>query len=499
MSMSAPIKLIMDQIENVRQQLTMSDSNKLVLAYSGGVDSEVLAYALSQYRLSKQHSQQLPSLPILLVHVHHGLSANADVWGEHCQNRAALYQLPIVVEHLELTKMPRQSLEAIARDGRYQAIAKHLNQGDVLLTAHHQDDQLETILLALKRGQGPKGLAAMGELQPFMPKHKQLLWHARPMLGLSRLQIEQLAEQNGLIHIEDESNADDQFDRNFLRNQIIPQLKQRWPSIAATAARSAALCHDSQLLIDDEVSHRLPPMLTSTADAIHYRTESTGLKLDSFFAQDACWQAHLLRAFLIMHQVNLPSQVHLTQLISQFARAKNDANIDIVIADKHIKRFEQHMFVVNGADEKQVINRHLAHEQGLISALRHNANVTPTSTVTADFAGNAQGEYKFGQHWLAWQFAQTGPRLRLPQQGEQVSIVFAPSGKTKCRPVFATNARNKPRELKKLWQECHIPPWRRRNIAAIYYNDNLVAMLGLWIEKDFLAQQDDLGLSFTLL
>ena len=128
---------------------------KLVLAYSGGVDSEVLAYGLS--RFAKAH----PEYQYLLVHVHHGLSGNAGVWQAHCERRAHDYGLPIAVKSVTVASGARISLEAAAREARYDALLSELAPGDILLTAHHQDDQLETLLLALKRGLGPKGLAAM--------------------------------------------------------------------------------------------------------------------------------------------------------------------------------------------------------------------------------------------------------------------------------------------------------------------------------------------------
>lgn len=187
------------------RSISAATGTKLVLAYSGGVDSEILAHGLASY--AKQH----PEYHYLLVHVHHGLSVNADAWAAHCEMQALHYQLPIDIIHVQVNTGPRLSIEAEARRARYNAIKTVMATGDVLLTAHHVDDQLETVLLALKRGLGPKGLSAMGSVQQF-DEDKVLL---RPLLSIERAQIEAKAAELTLPHIEDESNGDDTYDRNF--------------------------------------------------------------------------------------------------------------------------------------------------------------------------------------------------------------------------------------------------------------------------------------------
>ncbi|MGL5391199.1 MAG: tRNA lysidine(34) synthetase TilS, partial [Shewanella sp.] len=294
--MSVP--LLCRHISAFLDSLKLSAGSKLVLAYSGGVDSEVLAFGLSEY--AKHH----PELNYQLVYVHHGLSANADAWAKHCRARGQVYGLPVTIEYVTVVAPARVSLEAKARELRYLAIEQHLGPQDYLLTAHHEDDQLETILLALKRGQGPKGLAAMGPIQPLA-----IGMHLRPLLDVSREQIEAFAKQQQLIHIEDESNQDDRFDRNFLRLDIIPRLKARWPSIATTASRSASLCAEQQRVVDDVVAKQLPKWLATAA----YSRQQV-LKLDGFSALSPRWQCLLLRAFIELQGAALPSLVQLKEL-----------------------------------------------------------------------------------------------------------------------------------------------------------------------------------------
>ena len=466
------LEQLLTQLTQQTATLLQPNKGKIVLAYSGGVDSEVLAYVLSCF------IHKHPHIPCLLIHVHHGLSVNADSWAAHCIERARIYQLPIQIERVKVEKGPRQSLEAQARDARYQAFDRYVNPGDMLLTAHHQDDQLETLLLALKRGQGPKGLAAMGTIQAY-----RQAWLVRPLLDISRDQIEQLAKQKQLSHIEDESNQDDSFDRNFLRLDIIPRLKQRWPSIAATASRSAELCAEQQQVIDEEVSRRLPDWLILPSDANALVTESTGFVLTGFGQLTPAWQALLFRGYLGHCGVSLPSQAQLQQILSQLLAAKDDANVSIQWGEYQVKRFADIAYVLNTSElgdveantdqqafdgllkgEQDEIICKVGHKQCLIS-LRVNTDNTPL--------------------------------LALPNT-RAVTIRFGAAGSIKCQPQFAMSARQKPRELKKLWQECNIPPWRRPQIPLVFYDDILVAAVGLWIDKRYLTQPGDTGICMPL-
>jgi tRNA(Ile)-lysidine synthase len=457
-------------------QVTVSQHErtpKLVLAYSGGVDSEVLACGLSAF------AQKYPYIACLLIHVHHGLSANADTWVQHCITRAGHYQLPVQIERVNVNKGPRQSLEAQAREARYQAFGRYLNPGDILLTAHHQDDQLETLLLALKRGQGPKGLGAMGAIQAY-----QQAWLVRPLLDISRDQIEQFARQQRLTHIEDESNQDDRFDRNFLRLDIIPRLKQRWPSIATTAARSAALCAEQQQIIDDEVRHRLPDWLVLASDDHGLITESSGITLTGFSQLSAAWQALLFRGYLIHCSVSLPSQAQLQQILSQLLAAKDDANMSIQWGDYQVKRFAGIAYVLSNSELETP-------DSALLSA---DFIRLLNGDVTGMLMDIVQHQYQLSQHT-----AVDMPLLALPPTNSKVTIRFGAAGSIKCQPQFATSQRPKPRELKKLWQECNIPPWRRPQIPLVFYDDVLVAAIGLWIDKRYLAEIGEHGICLPLL
>ncbi|MBV7570173.1 tRNA lysidine(34) synthetase TilS [Pseudomonas sp. PDM27] len=208
------------------------------IAFSGGLDSTVLLHLLA-------HLATTESLPALsAIHVHHGLQAVADVWPEHCRSVCAALGVPLQIVRVQV--QPGASLERAARDARYHTFAEVTGPGDVLLTAQHRDDQAETLLFRLLRGAGVRGLSGM-PCQRSLGKGHLL----RPLLDVTRTELEGYASAHGLSWIEDPSNQDRQFSRNYLRHQVLPVLVQRWPQAVATMARSAAHLAEAQGLLEE--------------------------------------------------------------------------------------------------------------------------------------------------------------------------------------------------------------------------------------------------------
>ena len=208
------------------------------VAFSGGLDSTVLLHLLA--RLSRQHA--LPALSA--IHVHHGLQAVADAWPEHCRQVCA--QLGVPLQVLRVTVAPGASVEQAARQARYAAFATVLGQGEALLTAQHRDDQAETLLFRLLRGAGVRGLAAM-------PVHRPLGAGTllRPLLDVSRAELQAYAGRHGVRWVEDPSNRDTGYARNYLRQSVWPVLIRQWPQASLTLARSAAHMAEAQQLLDE--------------------------------------------------------------------------------------------------------------------------------------------------------------------------------------------------------------------------------------------------------
>lgn len=208
------------------------------IGFSGGLDSTVLLHLLAE--LAEHES--LP--PLNAIHVHHGLQTVADTWPLHCQQVCKALSVPLQVVSVQVKS--GASLEQAARDARYAAFSKRLAVGEVLLTGQHQDDQAETLLFRLMRGAGVRGLAGMPASRALGAGH--LL---RPFLSISREELEAYAREHHLQWVEDPSNSDSHYSRNYLRNQVLPVLRSRWPQATTSMARTAAHLDEAQQLLTE--------------------------------------------------------------------------------------------------------------------------------------------------------------------------------------------------------------------------------------------------------
>ncbi len=208
------------------------------IAFSGGLDSTVLLHLLAE------HARNSATPPLRALHIHHGLQPAADTWPAHCQ--AICDKLGIDLQVIRVQVPPGASLEQAARDARYAAFTNVLGPGDILFTAQHRDDQAETLLFRLLRGAGLRGLAAMPEQRALGQGSL-----VRPLLATSRQQLHDYAQVQGLVWIEDPTNADCAFDRNYLRAQVFPHLQQRWPQASQNFARCAEHLGEALGLLDE--------------------------------------------------------------------------------------------------------------------------------------------------------------------------------------------------------------------------------------------------------
>ena len=229
-----------------------ADAPSLLVGFSGGLDSTVLLHRL-------RHDAGFQQYGLRALHVHHGLQAAADEWAAHCRRICDAWGIPLRVMQVNVSTRAGHGLEAAAREARYAAFAETLASGEVLVTAHHLQDQAETFLLRALRASGVDGLAAMRDWRAFAAG-----WHWRPLLETSRADLEIHARQHGLDWIEDPSNLHTAHDRNFLRRQVMPLLEQHWPHASAAFARSAALARESAGLLEQEDAGALA--MTRTLD-----------------------------------------------------------------------------------------------------------------------------------------------------------------------------------------------------------------------------------------
>jgi len=213
---------------------------KLCVAFSGGLDSSVLLHSLAQLR------EAHPAWRLRATHIDHQLQAASKEWAAHCQTIAGKLGIECTVHIVNIARDDKRGLEAAARIARYAALRRELEHGEVLLTAHQADDQAETLLLALMRGSGVQGLAAMPRRKPFARG-----WHVRPLLAFTRQDLELWAHAHRMEGLDDPSNRLRRHDRNFLRHEVAPALRQRWPMFAMSAGRTAHHMGEALKLLDE--------------------------------------------------------------------------------------------------------------------------------------------------------------------------------------------------------------------------------------------------------
>ena len=408
---------------------------RLTLALSGGVDSVVLLDILAQLR---------PSLKFLLsaLYVNHQISPNAPVWGRFCADLCARRAVPFTQESVTLDQRSGESLEALARAARYQVFARQ--DTDFMVLAQHLDDQAETLLLQLLRGAGLKGLSGMADCR------EQGVTLIRPLLGISRAAIVEYAGQFGLAWIEDESNQDVAFDRNFLRHAVLPVLGKRFPAYRETFARTARHFAEAAGLLDDLA-------LLDARDAIQEnRLEVTALR-----QLPAARAKNLLRYFLDKQGLRMPSAVQLDNMLRQLTDARPDARIHIRQGEFELRRYR---------DVVYTLGRRIQ--------------------VPSELSLSWQGEEEL---------ALPGGRLNFQRrQGEGISLArLSDQPVTVCYRRGGERLRlacgGPTRSLKNLLQESAVPPWQRERLPLVFCGDDLVFVPEVGIACTYRAKPGEEG------
>ncbi|MCX7124384.1 MAG: tRNA lysidine(34) synthetase TilS [Gammaproteobacteria bacterium] len=242
---------------SLKTLFSLIDQRNFIIAYSGGVDSHVLLHTFSE--LKKQNSD----MAIQAVHVNHQLNPLSNNWALHCEKTCNALNIPITIEKITIDLKPGDSLEEKAREARYAILQKHIYKNSVLLTAHNANDQAETFLLQALRGAGPKGLSAMPLRKKFGDS-----FLIRPLLNASRDEIEKYALENNLKWIEDDSNIDTKFNRNYLRHEIFPILKKRFPAVMENFSRSSRLIANHENIISELIEKEFEMVKTDDIQKI---------------------------------------------------------------------------------------------------------------------------------------------------------------------------------------------------------------------------------------
>jgi len=433
----------------------------LVIAYSGGVDSQVLLHALAflRYEVAKKSSQKLRlnhcfSNPVTVCHVNHGLSDNATIWQTFAKQACLQLKLPLKICKVNVQAKAQQSLEALARDARYQALHSIYQTPSLIITGHHRDDQAETFLLALKRGSGLKGLSAMAS--ETIQGNDVLL---RPLLNISRADIIDYAKSNGLSWVEDESNTDTRFDRNFIRNDILPILAKRWPSITTTINRSSEHCREGQLLLDELAADDL--------SLCEHNENSLTVKHLAQLSQKRF--NNLIRYFLDKHHCLMPSTSQLSQLYVQLS-ADKDKNPAVKLGKNFLRRHKGVLYLTADFDDISRWSIDIT-----LSEIDSNER---KSIELPDNLGTIYIDKPI--HTDTYESSQ---KIVSPTKDQKISVRFVHTN-----PICLPDYRKHSRSLKKVLQELNIPTWQRKRIPFLFYDDVLVAAIGFFVCQDYLPK-----------
>jgi tRNA(Ile)-lysidine synthase len=422
------------KLDNILQPFL--DYRRWWIAYSGGVDSHVLLHLLAQ--LSKQ--QKIPALTA--IHINHQLNPHAQSWVEHCRQICADLDIEFISETVSVINSG-DGIEAAARKARYAAFEKHIGSNELLLQAHHRDDQIETLMLRLLRGAGLAGLAAI-PAQRVLGKGELL----RPLLGYARADLLAYAQQHHLHWIEDDSNGSDRFDRNFLRLNVLPVIEQRWPSYRMTLSRVVTQADESAHLLDE----------LARIDAAKAITKNSELSIIEWEKLNPDRQRNLLRFWLQQKKLPQPSREQLEQVLAMM-HARIDAQPCVTWAGVEVHRFRDHLHAFPPLPLLPI--EPIDIEWNLSQSLIIEGLGKLTATQTAGSGLRPDLNY----------------RVRNRIGGER------------CKPAGRTHSQT----LKKLLQEYGTPPWLRDRLPLIYCGDEIAAVGDLWVCEGFCAEANQGG------
>ena len=441
-----PLSLL-DVVENAFVSLSASHKKmkSMTVALSGGIDSAVLLHLLHQV-------QKTQNFTLKARHVHHGLSKNADKWVKFCEKLCTKLSVPLDVHYIKLPQKKSLGIEGEARRLRYEKLLQ--SKTDLVVLAHHEDDQAETFLLQLIRGAGVKGLSSMAHFDD-----SRRLW--RPLLNTARIDIERYAKKHKLKWIEDESNQNIDFDRNFIRSKVLPILKNRFNYIIKVISRSSSNLAEAQHLLDDLAEIDLKSHLTS----INYKHKLQVKALEKLSNARA---KNVLRFWLEFNDQLMPSKDLLDELLRQVLTAKKDAELKIYLSkDYEIRRYQDEIYIVP--------NNQQTHKKYEIIWAGESEIILPNGQKL---------EFKKGK-------------------GKGINLNFLNDQKLKIRnrqggEFFKPDSKRPTKKIKQLLQESDLPPWERDFLPLIFVGDQLASVPNFGVDIKYQVKPQETGLMIEL-
>ena len=431
--------------DNLRD-INLENYSRIAVAFSGGLDSSVLLHSLGSIPEFKEK--------VFAIHVNHGLSPNSKSWIKHCDKFCSglgVNFIPLTIE-LENSK----TNENILRKARYEALFSCLKQGDVLCTAHHQDDHIETILFRILRGTGIKGLAGI-------EKYSQMegIDLIRPLISYSKKDLLDYADKFEVNWIEDESNEDLSISRNFIRKKVIPNLKNdNWPEYKNSISYLSSKAKEANEILDEIAYLDLKLCASESLDRLSI------LKIKELSHARAM---NVLFTWLGLNTHLGVSNKLTDQVYKSIILASESSNPVVTFGKKGQK----------GSFQIRRFNNFL-----------HHLPLTETETLSNKkvWKWNSDDPLELPTGTLSMQVALgKGISTQLTEPG--ISIKGRIGGE-RCKP----EGRSKSQKLKKLFQEYRVPPWVRDRIPLVYVGDQLAAVSDLWVCEEFVAKKDERGI-----
>ncbi len=422
------------QLKHFIEQHNLAERS-LWVALSGGVDSVCLLH------LAKELKQNT-GLDINAIHVNHGLSQNADTWQQQITSLCQDWEINLVCRTIEIQTKSRTSLEQQARDARYEAIAAELPEHAVLFTGHHQADQFETFILRLMRGSGLTGLTSMKSLAtvPTLQAQSKQLSLARPLLSITKSQILEYAKLHGLSWVEDESNQDQSFDRNFVRASLLPLFQKRWSNATRAVEVSASLLEQEAELLQEYLEQDLEVLVDKAFAGIEC------LNLVKLKRLNKNKQASLVRLFVSKYSGLYPSRNAIDELLNNLLHSRKDSLPELKLnSEISLHIYNEQLYVTKQSQFSEQTLEVKANENLSIGSNRLYSNLMIRSNEINSFSVK---------------FALMSDKL-VPNQG---------SGSKKVKEVLKTH-------------KC--PPWYRAEVPLIYQHNQLIAVADLVVDKDF--------------
>jgi len=417
-----------------------SSAPKLLLALSGGLDSSVLLHLLAALK-------PLLGFELCALHVHHGLSPNADAWAALCEQQCQLLQVPLTISRVSVDQASGLGIEAAARLLRYQALfdARDTIEANFVVIAHHQDDQAETLLLQLFRGGGVKGLSSMAAVD-------QARCLLRPLLGVSRQSLYAYAIEHNLAWCDDESNDNTKYERNFIRHDVMPVLQARYPSVQLVLARTASHFAEASALLEQLAEMDAQGLVANDS-----------LCLQGLAQLGTARAKNLLRWWLAQHKLAMPNTDHLEEMLQQLLNARPDAELSVQIQHYTLRRYQQRAY---------------------LCVAQVNAPF--------DLVWNGEASLTVPNGGLLTFRQVSGAGLALNLGITRLRITNRSGGER-----FKPDVTRPTRTLKHLLQAANIPPWQRDHLPLIYWQDSLAYVPCVGIAHELRASAGEPGLEIS--